>query len=171
MAESRGDEDEQDRKENRDGGRDQPRMASCPSVVLGPAFLPPTDATGPAAVHCRTLRPHECLRFATPRFCVRRRHLFDRPKTRRRSGADPAPGCGAPGFRSRAALEVVQRDTRSARPHLRARPSSRAAPLKTLDPKGRDTLRRVLIHDQTAYTQLSDPESSTLPSSATKTQA
>src|SRR2546427_6887905 len=51
MAEPRGDEDEQDRKEGRDGDPDQPRMATCPSVVLGPTILRPAATTGPPTAH------------------------------------------------------------------------------------------------------------------------
>ena len=111
VAEPRGDEDEQDREESRDDGPYQPRMATCPSVVLVPTIPSPADTTGAAAVHCRTLRPHECLRFGSPRSCGRRHRsivprLEDGPELTRR------PDEARRGF-VREPLEVVQGEIRA----------------------------------------------------------
>jgi hypothetical protein len=50
VTQARRDDDDQAREEERDHGRDQPRVAIRPSVVLGPALVHP-GRTGPLAAH------------------------------------------------------------------------------------------------------------------------
>src|SRR6266550_8102218 len=56
MAESGGDQDDQDGDESRNDGPDQPCVTSCPSVVLGPTIRP-AAATRPSITHDANLTP------------------------------------------------------------------------------------------------------------------
>ena len=49
MAQSGGDQDDQDSDESGNDGPDQPRVTSCPSVVLGPAIRPGAVTRSPTA--------------------------------------------------------------------------------------------------------------------------